>query len=81
MVPLGSLALLATRGVASSAAWYVAGEERGTLEDMVEPFLIQSGFLTRTSRGRIATIRAFKHFGLKPPADFAGQSHLFDQTV
>ena len=35
----------------------------------------------KTSRGRIAAIRAFKHFGLKPPAEFAGQSHLFDQTV
>lgn len=66
-------------GIESLAA--AIGEERGTLEDMVEPFLIQSGFLTRTSRGRIAAIRAFKHFGLKPPADFAGQSHLFDQTV
>lgn len=54
------------------------GEERGTLEDMVEPFLIQSGFLTRTSRGRIATVRAFNHFGLKPPADFQGQSEIFD---
>lgn len=54
------------------------GEERGTLEDMVEPFLIQSGFLTRTSRGRIATARAFNHFGLTPPTDLQGQSEIFD---
>jgi len=41
------------------------GEERETIEDVIEPFLIQQGFLQRTPRGRIATDRAYKHFGLK----------------
>ena len=41
-------------------------EERGTLEDMVEPFLIQLGFLMRTPRGRVATPRAREHLGLEP---------------
>lgn len=40
------------------------GEERGTIEDVLEPFLIQQGFLMRTPRGRIATDRAYAHFGL-----------------
>ena len=40
------------------------GEERETIEDVIEPFLIQQGFLQRTPRGRIATDRAYKHFGL-----------------
>ena len=40
------------------------GEDRGTLEDIFEPFLIQEGFLERTPRGRVATDRAFAHFGL-----------------
>ncbi len=42
------------------------GEDRGTLEDLVEPFLIQGGFLERTPRGRLATARARAHFGLPP---------------
>lgn len=41
------------------------GEERGTIEDVIEPFLIQQGFIMRTSRGRIATKHAYIHFGLK----------------
>ena len=43
------------------------GEERGTLEDVVEPYLIQHGFLQRTPRGRMATVRAYQHLGLTPP--------------
>ncbi len=43
------------------------GEERGTLEDVIEPFLIQQGFLMRTARGRMATRNAYLHFGLKVP--------------
>jgi len=39
------------------------GEERDTIEDVLEPFLIQQGFLMRTSRGRIATKQAYMHFG------------------
>jgi Holliday junction DNA helicase RuvB len=43
------------------------GEERETIEDVLEPFLIQQGFLQRTPRGRIATPRAWNHFGIVPP--------------
>lgn len=43
------------------------GEERETIEDVIEPFLIQQGFLQRTPRGRIATDRAYQHFGLTRP--------------
>src|SRR5207253_7422684 len=43
-------------------------EERETLEDVFEPYLIQLGFLARTSRGRVATPLAYTHLGLKPPA-------------
>ncbi|MEW6982659.1 Holliday junction branch migration DNA helicase RuvB [Colwelliaceae bacterium 6471] len=43
------------------------GEERETIEDVLEPFLIQQGFLQRTPRGRIATDRAYKHFGFDRP--------------
>ena len=41
------------------------GDERGTIEDVIEPFLIQQGFIMRTARGRVATKLAYKHFGLK----------------
>jgi len=44
------------------------GEEPGTIEDVIEPFLIQQGFLQRTPRGRIATLAAWRHLGLAPPA-------------
>jgi Holliday junction DNA helicase RuvB len=44
------------------------GEERGTIEDVVEPYLIQQGFLMRTPRGRVATKAAYELCGLKPPA-------------
>ena len=43
------------------------GEERGTIEDVLEPYLIQQGFLLRTPRGRMATRTAYLHFGLNPP--------------
>ncbi|MGH8226249.1 MAG: Holliday junction branch migration DNA helicase RuvB [Gammaproteobacteria bacterium] len=59
-------------GVESLAA--AIGEERGTIEDVIEPFLIQQGFLKRTSRGRVATARAWRHIGLAPPA---GGTDLF----
>jgi Holliday junction DNA helicase RuvB len=52
-------------GVESIAA--AIGEERGTIEDVIEPFLIQQGFLMRTPRGRTATRHAWQHFGLKQP--------------
>jgi Holliday junction DNA helicase RuvB len=41
-------------------------EEKDTIEDVYEPFLIQEGFLQRTPRGRVATNRAYEHFGVKP---------------
>ena len=58
------------------------GEERGTIEDVLEPYLIQQGFLMRTPRGRMATRNAWLHCGLRPPAQagndalelFAGES-------
>jgi Holliday junction DNA helicase RuvB len=50
------------------------GEERDTIEDVLEPFLIQSGFLQRTPRGRMATVTAFRHFGLAAPARPGGGS-------
>ncbi len=53
-------------GVDSLAA--AIGEERGTIEDVLEPFLIQQGFIMRTTRGRLATRHAYQHFGLTPPA-------------
>jgi holliday junction DNA helicase RuvB len=53
-------------GVDSLAA--AMGEERGTIEDVIEPFLIQQGFIMRTARGRVATRHAYLHFGLTPPA-------------
>ena len=43
------------------------GEERDTIEDVLEPFLIQQGFLQRTSRGRVATALSYRHFGLTRP--------------
>ena len=42
-------------------------EERGTLEDVVEPFLLQAGFIARTPRGRIAALPAYSHLGIQPP--------------
>ena len=47
------------------------GEERDTIEDVLEPYLIQQGYLQRTSRGRMATRLAYEHFGLTPPSSSA----------
>jgi Holliday junction DNA helicase RuvB len=44
------------------------GEERGTIEDVLEPYLIQQGYLMRTPRGRVATQAAYLHLGLRGPA-------------
>jgi len=52
-------------GVESLAA--ALSEERGTLEDVIEPYLIQQGYLVRTARGRMVTHKAYTHLGLKPP--------------
>jgi Holliday junction DNA helicase RuvB len=61
-------------GVDSLAA--TLGEERGTIEDVIEPFLIQQGFLMRTARGRVATRTAYLHFGLQVP-ERPGSMDLF----
>jgi Holliday junction DNA helicase RuvB len=52
-------------GIESIAA--ALSEERGTVEDVLEPFLIQQGYITRTSRGRMVTAKAYLHFGLEQP--------------
>jgi holliday junction DNA helicase RuvB len=54
------------------------GEERETIEDVLEPYLIQQGYLHRTPRGRVATSAAYRHFGLAQPAR-AGTSDLWDE--
>jgi Holliday junction DNA helicase RuvB len=53
-------------GIQAIAA--AVGEDRGTIEDLYEPYLLQEGFLQRTPRGRVATRRAFEHLGYPPPA-------------
>jgi Holliday junction DNA helicase RuvB len=58
-------------GVESLAA--AIGEERVTIEDVYEPYLIQEGYLQRTARGRVACARAYKHFGIKQ----SGQEEIF----
>ena len=63
-------------GVESLAA--ALSEERGTLEDVIEPYLIQQGYLVRTARGRMATAKAYRHLGFKPKAETAplfGEGH------
>ena len=53
------------------------GEERGTIEDVIEPFLILNGFLMRTPRGRVATMNCYRHFGLKAPQQLETSTDLF----
>ena len=66
-------------GIESLAA--AIGEERGTIEDVLEPYLIQQGYMMRTARGRVATRNAYLHFGLKPPsAEATADLPLFDQS-
>ena len=62
-------------GVESLAA--ALGEERGTIEDVIEPYLIQQGFVMRTARGRVATRIAYQHFGLKVPERSSSNLELF----
>ena len=64
-------------GIDSLAA--AIGEERGTLEDVIEPYLIQQGLLARTARGRIATRGAWQHFGLRMPERAAANLPLFGE--
>ena len=64
-------------GVDSLAA--AIGEERDTIEDVLEPYLIQQGFMMRTPRGRIATRTAWLHFGLDAPKDSPETDDLFSE--
>jgi Holliday junction DNA helicase RuvB len=57
-------------GVENLAA--AIGEERDTIEDVLEPYLIQQGYLQRTPRGRMATLQSYRHFGLVAPAALGG---------
>ena len=54
-------------GIDSLAA--AIGEERDTIEDVYEPYLIQQGFIMRTPRGRVATRNAYLHFGIQTPKE------------
>src|SRR5438445_5745113 len=63
-------------GIDSIAA--AIGEERDTLEEVIEPFLIQQGFLVRTARGRMVTRASYLHFGIKPPERAAATLQLFE---
>ena len=58
--------------VGLSSLAVAVGEEAQTIEEVHEPYLIQIGFVKRTSKGRVATLHAYKHFGLNPPADSQG---------
>jgi Holliday junction DNA helicase RuvB len=53
------------------------GEERDTIEDVIEPYLIQQGYLQRTPRGRVATLAAYRHLGVTPPRP-SGAADLFE---
>lgn len=61
-------------GIENLAAYI--NEERDTIEDMIEPFLIQRGFVMRTPRGRVATPHAYAHFGLKAPEKLTEPKNL-----
>jgi Holliday junction DNA helicase RuvB len=64
-------------GVETMAA--ALSEPRDAIEDIIEPFLIQRGFVQRTPRGRLLTSHAFRHLGLAEPQRDAGQFQLFGQ--
>ncbi len=66
-------------GVDSLAA--AVGEERDTIEDVYEPYLIQQGFMMRTPRGRVATRHAYLHFGLKPPPSNGARDLFSDPAI
>jgi Holliday junction DNA helicase RuvB len=72
------LTLIATRfsggPVGLSTMAVATGEEADTIEDVLEPYLLQLGLLKRTPRGRVLTPAAFEHLGLAPPA---GHAQLF----
>ena len=65
-------------GIESIAA--AVGEERGTLEDVIEPFLIQKGFVVRTARGRMATRASYLHFGIRAPEKVSSTLQMFEEN-
>ena len=76
------LAIIETFGggpVGINAIAAAIGEERGTLEDIIEPFLIQRGFLLRTPRGRTASFQAYEHFGIEAPPEVKETLSLFEK--
>jgi Holliday junction DNA helicase RuvB len=58
---------------------YAIAEARDAVEDVIEPFLLQQGFIQRTPRGRMAAARAYLHLGLSAPPQRPGQTTLFDE--
>ncbi|MGZ8369954.1 MAG: Holliday junction branch migration DNA helicase RuvB [Caulobacteraceae bacterium] len=58
---------------------YAIAEARDAVEDVIEPFLMQQGFIQRTPRGRVACARAYAHLGLTPPPVKPGQPELFSE--
>lgn len=66
-------------GVENLAA--AIGEERDTIEDVIEPYLIQQGYLMRTPRGRVATPQVYQHFGLQQPESIDQVNDLLDQAT
>jgi Holliday junction DNA helicase RuvB len=57
---------------------YAIAEARDAVEDVIEPFLMQQGFIQRTPRGRVAAVRAYLHLGLTPPPPRLGQGEMFE---
>lgn len=66
-------------GIDSIAA--ALGEVKDTIEDVIEPYLIQQGFMMRTARGRVATKHAWAHFGLPLPKGHVQENDMFDQIA
>jgi Holliday junction DNA helicase RuvB len=58
---------------------YAIAEARDAVEDVIEPFLLQQGFIQRTPRGRLACAKAWLHLGLAPPVQTVAQPMLFDE--
>lgn len=56
----------------------IISEERGTVEDVLEPYLLQQGFMMRTPRGRVLTHKAYSHFGLQSPNQSSGSVDIFN---
>ena len=72
-------ALISHRGnpVGVKTIAVMVGEEEDTIEEVYEPFLIQEGYVLKTSRGRLLGAKGYEHLGLKPPAQVEGDPGLF----